>query len=608
MEGGVSSSNCDYFQCVCACDLTAAMCDYNCCCDPDCTSAEISRFEDNNACAFEGYSLATQELCYSSTQLYKVNPASPLSGTPTSKQALGEALCVEKVNAASGGYYYTDTAVQSSTIFTESAGQKDYDYIEESTTTSSTDAYYDQGDGIAAFKYDGSSTYYSTSSGYFSLPAADFSGECNDHNYVTFEDNIAPRQCMRKLDNTDTTNFVAQCTSLFSVNNFADRIFVGATADVLGASNTGTNYASSVVQVEIGSVQHVMLNNSIESNITLAWIVNGCDTTSYANQAAYMAGGNCRFGKATSVYGLPLAEVDVFPSNPVCANMVKEVHYTVYHDSTAAATINKVVADIVLTDVPYMPVFDTDQDYSIKSIYNNTNPYDQILQQKYSVKFASSYTGTCSDSNGNCVHRARSGNPGYLMGLPVLYGPVQAADASVGLQTVEMYKEGLKAPSPIIDFDETTPSAHGSGSCPKLYGNLASQPILFGYDQFTSCTLTLTRAELEGLCCSSSDCSTSETTDYADSSGSPFFFTNVTAGYVGLWGNSDPLDISQWTSFAIRTASTTRAWDSTTGICTGMPTGVNYKFLVVSAAEKSFPQNKIVSAEVEYTTADLTSK
>ena len=45
-----------------------------------------------------------------------------------------------------------------------------------------------------------------------------------------------------------------------------------------------------------------------------------------------------------------------------------------------------------------------------------------------------------------------------------------------------------------------------------------------------------------------------------------------------------------------------------TGICTGMPTGVNYKFLVVSAAEKSFPQNKIVSAEVEYTTADLTSK
>lgn len=597
MEGGVSSSNCDYFQCVCACDLTAAMCDYNCCCDPDCSSAEISRFEDNNACAFEGYSLATQELCYSSTQLYKVNPASPLSGTPTSKQALGEALCVEKVNAASGGYYYTDTAVQSSTIFTESAGQKDYDYIEESTTTSSTDAYYDQGDSIAAFKYDGSSVYYSTTSGYFSLPAADFSGECNDYNYVTFEDAVAPRECMRKLDNTNTANFAAQCTSLFSLNNFADMIYVGATADVLGASNTGTNYASSVVQVEVGSVQHELLNASIASNITHAWIINDCATTSYASQTAYLAGGNCRFAKATSVYGLDFAESEAATDVPICANMVKEVHYTVYHDSTAAATINKVVADFVLTDVPYMKTYNAE---------NAT--YDQTMQQKYSVKFASSYTGTCSDSEGNCVHRARSGNPGYLMGLPVVYGPVQAADATVGLQTVEMYKEGLKAPSPIIDFDESSPSAHGSGSCPKLYGNLASQPILFGYDQFTSCTLSLTRAELEGLCCSSSDCSTSETTDYANSDGSPFFFTNVTAGYVGLWGNSDPLDISQWTSFAIRTASTTRAWDSTTGICTGMPTGVNYKFLVVSAAEKSFPQNKIVSAEVEYTTSDLTSK
>ncbi len=41
-ESGVSLSSCDLFKCKCICDVTAGKCDFNCCCDPDCTSDQVS--------------------------------------------------------------------------------------------------------------------------------------------------------------------------------------------------------------------------------------------------------------------------------------------------------------------------------------------------------------------------------------------------------------------------------------------------------------------------------------------------------------------------------------------------------------------------------------
>lgn len=48
----------------------------------------------------EGYSPDVVQLCYSSNELAKVNPRSPMGGQSTAESALGEALCVEKKNFA----------------------------------------------------------------------------------------------------------------------------------------------------------------------------------------------------------------------------------------------------------------------------------------------------------------------------------------------------------------------------------------------------------------------------------------------------------------------------------------------------------------------------
>lgn len=41
-QDGATKSTCDYFACTCACDITAGVCDYNCCCDVDCTGKFLS--------------------------------------------------------------------------------------------------------------------------------------------------------------------------------------------------------------------------------------------------------------------------------------------------------------------------------------------------------------------------------------------------------------------------------------------------------------------------------------------------------------------------------------------------------------------------------------
>ena len=40
-QDGVTTSTCTYYACNCACDLTAGVCDFNCCCDPDCSSSQV---------------------------------------------------------------------------------------------------------------------------------------------------------------------------------------------------------------------------------------------------------------------------------------------------------------------------------------------------------------------------------------------------------------------------------------------------------------------------------------------------------------------------------------------------------------------------------------
>lgn len=58
----------------------------------------MARFNVLGVCDVETFSPSYVQLCYSSEQLSKVNPRTPLSSGLTAKSALGDALCVVKQN------------------------------------------------------------------------------------------------------------------------------------------------------------------------------------------------------------------------------------------------------------------------------------------------------------------------------------------------------------------------------------------------------------------------------------------------------------------------------------------------------------------------------
>lgn len=117
--------------------------------------------------------------------------------------------------------------MKSSSVFGESTGQKDYSYIPDTPTALASDSYFDQNDSIAAFlgSSSSSSSLVSNGPGFFQLPTPDFSGSCNDQNYVTFENDVALKECVREVSTTESV-FVSQCESQFSVGRFIDNLFI----------------------------------------------------------------------------------------------------------------------------------------------------------------------------------------------------------------------------------------------------------------------------------------------------------------------------------------------------------------------------------------------
>jgi len=210
-ENSVSLSSCSLWKSTCACDVTAGVCDYGCCCDADCSSAQQSRFGSVGTCPVSSSS-NTVPLCYSSVELYKINPRLPLGGQPTAEAAVADALCVYKYNYATKGEYYTTAAVQDSVVFQRPTGQKTYSYGDVASTTVTIDGDFDKGDRVAWFLLK-SGNLVPFQTGYFSLPAPDFSGRCNDNNYANFEQPVKPTKCNRVISDFSGT----QCTNALSV-------------------------------------------------------------------------------------------------------------------------------------------------------------------------------------------------------------------------------------------------------------------------------------------------------------------------------------------------------------------------------------------------------
>lgn len=88
-----------------------------------------------------------------------------------------------------------------------------------------SDDFFDQNDSIAAFLSTSATTLVSNGPGYFQLPSPDFSGSCNDNNFVTFENDVELTDCVRGVSTSESV-FVSQCESQFSVSRFVTDLYI----------------------------------------------------------------------------------------------------------------------------------------------------------------------------------------------------------------------------------------------------------------------------------------------------------------------------------------------------------------------------------------------
>jgi hypothetical protein len=254
------------------------------------------------------------------------------------------------------------------------------------------------------------------------------------------------------------------------------------------------------------------------------------------------------------------------------------VEYSILHAKDAYSTITDAKASITISNIPFDAVSGTSS------------------TQAFALDFYESETAFLDPASQN---RSVSGNPGYQTGLPVLFGA-----GNVATSTVTQDIEGLRVQSPV---PATTETVVASGECPSqsTYSSfLNSMTVRFGYDVSTGCVMYLNRSAFRDFCCDGKT-SCSGDSPYVGSSAIPYFLTPTT-GYIGMYGNADPDDITQWLQLtATMPAASSGSWDEQGGVCSGAVTGVNYKFYVVQTGEKANPQSKIVAAVIDYSTQDI---
>lgn len=241
-------------------------------------------------------------------------------------------------------------------------------------------------------------------------------------------------------------------------------------------------------------------------------------------------------------------------------------------------TIDKVVVDVTVTNV------------SIASFGTPTYVY-----QSYELEFIQTnrHERNAEPSvDGNKILRGRSGNPGYLNGLPLLNGELIEKD---GQAAINARIPGLQV--------------FGSTSSPfcdptvDIFEN--SQPVYFGQDMLSGCTLELTYENFSSFCSQNNEHMRDSEILGIGSKVPKYIWANSSFSYVGIFGNSDPLDKTQWIQMEIIDDSDTPIFDANDRVCSNMPTSLNYEFLYAYVGALKNPQAKIMAARAHYGFEDI---
>jgi hypothetical protein len=504
------------FYCDCECDLNAGMCDYNCCCDDDCSAQDLARFESSAFGCIHGENKPDFQQCYNAEAVNE-----RYSMETTVEDGL---LCVFADNADIHGTYLKDAGIYegNTAIFDDPLVQKEFSYSETIPGTSINDrgtasAYY-RGDPIRAASADGSQP---KSGGYMALPTAGPDGQCIDSNYGHFMEPLRGSECVRVVENLDRN-----CGLVFD----ASRALMSVCSTY---KTTHAGCANEWVEVEVGATTLIDPVSGSKA------VLQDADLSSLS--ADYTMDG-------------------------VCINAVTEACYYVYYG--VGGVITKVIVDLTLTNI------------------TAAEPATAV-RQGYSVEFLPAQVAA-DRSPSTKVLRTRSGNPGYIVGLPVLNAELITSSEGSAMNA---RVPGLKV--------------YGSLRSPYcVESGMLSEDVLFGEDLVTGCTLQVSYDNFTDLCSQTGpNVRDFQSATSTTATGIPkFLWANASFDYLGTFGNADPLDVSQWMKMTFEGQPNSPSLDETEQSCSFLTTSLHIEILISKVGSTQMPQNKIIGARAHYDT------
>jgi hypothetical protein len=503
---------------------------------------------------------STTVLCYDSNSLEKINPSFPMKSVDTVTAAVDGLLCIEYDNSPSKGAFIADPGSLGSSAFTSSVVALAHSYSTDLDTSGAVaspqdGATYDMGDRIpVGFSNervnDGLVAAYG---GFMPLPSAGADGSCSDAvSPMLFEQPVIDQECVRVALSPEN-----DCEGAFSAARLSSLLFMGTSANVVPDSTPGDD---EFVAITVASVKWRNWDTGVEVDFTAAY---NCDAYWFdGTSPAPAATGICNMGGALGTTALQ----DSLTADPLsvsagCRNALVSACFTITHDG--AGSIVSASADLVVADVPAP----TESGASL------------VAMQSYTTQFTTEEPPTTSTDQGNQVKRIRSGNPGYLVGAPLLFGA--RTEDGEGDQMI-VPQQGLTLSGAGLQCNSTQVTR-----------------VDFGYDVLTCCGLELTRSQLEELC--NGDGVYISSDGFTPNALSHF---NVSNTYLGALGNADPSDVNQWIAVNVAAGTATQSWADASGTCSNMVSSLNWRVMYARIGAEANLQAKIVAADTSYGKTD----
>jgi tectonic-1/3 len=419
-------------------------------------------------------------------------------------------LCVELDNNPGKGQFFTDpgTPTDSSFQSLSAALASSYQPVALVASTSATDdENYKVGQTVRAAHDDGTGTLFAANGGNFVVPAAaPFGGLCSDASFAQY---LEPSRntCRRASD-----DFRDACRS--------------------GGAFDSERYT---VNLKIAKFRDAQLG------VAASWLTLTMTALEHVDSAT---------GTVTALTPSNTAVVDPIFDDVTCScnNALLSAEYLLGYELNGLLATAKVAVQV-------------------GTVYG-TGTGATCTAASFDQTFAVVYNSSAAVRIDEI--RPKSGNPGYIVGMPVIFGtPVVSGAKSAVAQLV-----GGLAPLP-----------QTNGVCDAVSGT-QSDVITFGEDALYGCTVALRLQELKTLC----------------PLGLPAML-NVTETLVAQWGDSDYLNSFEWTTI-VKNALPTAAWSEAKRTCVAMSNTMNIEFLTADIGAVANPQRKILRARVHYSSLD----